>query len=95
MPNEIAGSNNNSGNDFIKYMPEMIQNQSEFYQNHPWVRNFFICMGVLNVMFMYSMSLPHEHKFARFMEKHVGQRLDKLINLIADSEGDSGKEKNE
>ena len=95
LPNEIAGSNNNSGNDFIKYMPEMIQNQSEFYQNHPWVRNFFICMGVLNVIFMYSMSLPHEHKFARFMETHVGQRLDKLINLIADSEGDSAKEKNE
>ena len=53
-------------------------------------------MGLFDIIFMISMSLPPEKKLARFMEKHVGSQIDKLCSMMTESdEAENAKEKKE
>jgi hypothetical protein len=80
-------------NEFVKQLPKMVKDNLKFFEDHPWLGMSLIVMGLFDVIYIWSLSLPPERMLARFLEKHVGKRIERIFG--SDKSEDEPKEKNE
>lgn len=83
VPKLVSTEEDDESEDFI---PGMWKNQAKFFEDHPRIGLFMIFMWFFDVIFFVSMTLPPENKFARFMEKNVGSRMDRILGIDTMSE---------
>ena len=80
-------------NEFVKQLPKMVKDNLKFFEDHPWLGMSLIVMGLFDVIYIWSLSLPPERMLARFLEKHVGKRIERIFG--PGKSEDEPKEKNE